>query len=114
MVLTYDEWLRTPDPACGTDEIVGGELRLIPVRLHPHAQVIANFLHFFLNAPDDVRAYGSGIGVMISREPVTCRSPDIAVFRRGEMVVRDGLFWSSWNAFRSSPTELCSLHNFRG
>ena len=36
MILSCAEWLRAPDPPCETDEIVDGELRLVPVRLYPH------------------------------------------------------------------------------
>lgn len=94
MILTYDEWLSAPNPPCGTDEIVRGELRLVPVRLYPHAEVIADFLHCFRDAPEEIAEFGSGIGLMISREPLTCRTPDGVVYWRKTMVVRDGLHWS--------------------
>jgi len=32
---------------------------------------------------------------MISRDPLTCRSPDLVVFKRKKMVIQDGLYWSA-------------------
>jgi Uma2 family endonuclease len=32
---------------------------------------------------------------MISRDPLTCRSPDIVVYRNEGMVIKDGLHWSA-------------------
>lgn len=41
-----------------------------------------------------VRILGSNLGLMISREPLTCRSPDLIVFWRDQMLVQDGLYYS--------------------
>ncbi len=93
--LTYEEWLKMPPVESGTDEVVNGDLRLVPTRLYPHAQIISNLIRRLGDLPENAAAYGSGVGLMISRDPLTCRSPDIAVFSRARMVVQDGLFWSA-------------------
>ena len=32
---------------------------------------------------------------MITREPLTCRTPDLIMFWRDKMVIQDGLYWSA-------------------
>ncbi len=39
-ILTYEEWLAMPPVEDGTDEVVNGELRFMPVTLHPHAEIV--------------------------------------------------------------------------
>jgi Uma2 family endonuclease len=95
VTLAYRNWLRLPNAENGTDEVVNGELRLVPTRLYPHAQIISNLIRCLSHLPENAAVYGSGIGLMISRDPLTCRSPDIAVFWRERMVIQDGLYWSA-------------------
>jgi Uma2 family endonuclease len=93
--LTYEEWLRLPSPECGTDEIVKGELRFVSVRLWPHAEVIQGVKSELIRRTDEtVQILGSSFGLMISREPLTCRSPDLVVYRRDKIVIQDGQYWS--------------------
>jgi Uma2 family endonuclease len=94
VTLSYQEWLHAPSPDCGTDEVVNGELRLVPMRLYPHAEVISRVLRGFRALPEDAVILGSSLGLMISREPLTCRSPDVVVYALKNMVVQDGLHWS--------------------
>lgn len=94
MPLTYEEWVDLPSPDCGTDEVVNGELRLVPVRLYPYAEVISHVLREFRELPDNALIFGSSLGLMIGREPLTCRSPDVVVYRRAGMIVWDGWHWS--------------------
>src|SRR5947208_13104127 len=41
-----------------------------------------------------VTILGSNFGLMISREPLTCRSPDLALYWKQNIVLRDGLYCS--------------------
>jgi Uma2 family endonuclease len=41
-----------------------------------------------------VTIYDSNFGLLISRDPLICRSPDLAMFEVDKIVVRDGLFCS--------------------
>jgi putative restriction endonuclease len=95
VTLAYRDWPRLPAAENGTDEVVNGELRLVPTRLYPHAQIISNLNRCLGRMPENAAVYGSGIGLMISREPLTCRSPDIVVYWLEKMVIQDGLHWSA-------------------
>jgi len=95
--LTYEEWLRMPPVEDGTDEVVKGELRFMPPTHYPHAEIIQNLIDAIVSQIDKkyVRILGSNLGLMISPDPLTCRSPDLVIFRREKMVIRDGLYWSA-------------------
>jgi len=95
--LSYEEWLRMPPVEDGTDEVVKGELRFMPPTRQPHAEIIRRLIRSLDRQLDETRAvvFGSNLGMMISREPLTCRSPDIVVYRNEGMVITDGLHWSA-------------------
>ena len=94
--LTYHEWLLMPAAEAGTDEVVRGEILSIPTRLYPHAEVIHRLIARWMPQLDakKVGVLGSNLGLMISQEPLTCRSPDLIVFWREKMVIKDGLYYS--------------------
>jgi Uma2 family endonuclease len=81
----------------GIEEVVKGELRFMAPTRYPHAEIIQRLaLRFGRQVDEDrVSILGSNIGLMISRDPLTCRSPDIVVYRREAMVIRDGIYWSA-------------------
>ena len=95
-VLTYEEWLRMPPVEDGTDEVVKGELRFMPPTHYPHAEIIQRLCIRLARQLDEekVGVLCSNLGLMISREPLTCRSPDLIVFWRDRMVIKDGLYYS--------------------
>jgi Uma2 family endonuclease len=95
--LTYEEWLKMPPVEDGTDEVVNGELRFMAPTRQPHAEIIRRLTRSLDRQLDEKRAvvFGSNLGLMISREPLTCRSPDIVVYWLDKMVVQDGLHWSA-------------------
>jgi Uma2 family endonuclease len=95
-VLTYEEWLQMPPVEDGTDEVVKGELRFMPPTRYPHAEIIQRLITFFTKQLDETKVsiLGSNFGLMISRDPLTCRSPDIALNWREKMVIQDGLYFS--------------------
>lgn len=95
-LLTYEEWLAMPPVEDGTDEVVNGELRVMPPTHYPHAWIVRNFVRIFDRQLDETKAVvlGSNLGLMISRDPLICRSPDVIVYWRDRMEIRDGLCWS--------------------
>jgi Uma2 family endonuclease len=95
-ILTYEEWLALPPVEDGIDEVVNGELRFMPPTHYPHAEIVQNLIDAVVGQIDKkrVRILGSNLGLMISREPLTCRSPDLVMFRRETMQIKDGLYWS--------------------
>ena len=86
-LLTYEEWLKLPSVEDGTDEVVRGELRFMPPTRYPHAKIIQRLIAALLPQVDSkqVSILGSNFGLMISREPLTCRSPDLALYWRDKM-----------------------------
>ena len=96
-LLTYEDWLRMPPVEDSRDEVVNGELRFTPPTHYPHAEIIQRLIELLIPQVDrkQVAILGSNFGLMIRREPLTCRSPDLALFRRETMVIRDGLYWSA-------------------
>jgi Uma2 family endonuclease len=95
-ILTYEEWLRMPPVEDGTDEVVRGELRFMPPTRYPHAEIIQRLIARLIRQTDEERVgiLGSNLGLMITREPLTCRTPDLIMFWRDKMVIEDGLYWS--------------------
>ena len=94
--LTYEEWLQMPTVEYGREEVVNGELQTMAPPYLPHAFIIQRLIMSFARQVDQktVDILGSDFGLMISQEPLTCRSPDLALFWHGKMVVRDGFCWT--------------------
>ncbi len=94
--LTYEEWLQMPTVQDGTDEVVNGELRFMPPTRFPHGAVIHRLSMRLSRQLDEdlVEIIESNFGLMIGREPLTCRSPDMGLFWRDKLVLRDGLYCS--------------------
>ena len=94
--LTYEEWLQMPTAGCGREEVVNGELLTVPPPHLPHAAIVRRLMLRFARQIDEkqVELYGSEFGLIISREPLTARSPDLALFWREKMIVEDGMVWS--------------------
>lgn len=95
-VLTYEEWLQLPPVEDGTDEVVKGELRFMPPTRYSHAEIIQRLVFRLAQQVDEkkVGLLGSNLGLMISRDPLTCRSPDLILFWRDQMEIKDGLYYS--------------------
>ena len=95
-VITYEEWLKMPE-AEGVEEVVQGEIRKMPPNKIIHADVVEN-LADLLKAQVDrktVQVRVSTFGLVIRRDPVTTRVPDIAVFIRKNVVEQDGYIHSA-------------------
>ena len=94
--LTYEDWLVNPVVQDGTDEVVNGEYLVMPPAKFPHAEVLRRLNRLFDRQLDEKRAavYDSNFGLLISREPLICRSPDLAVYWTDEIQIKDGLFCS--------------------
>jgi len=92
-LLTQEDWLQMPTVEDGVEEVVQGEYRFMPPTRYPHAEIIGDLIAQFHGQVDrkKVSVLGSNLGLMISREPLTCRSPDLIMFWRDHMVLQDGL-----------------------
>jgi|SRR5665213_955358 len=95
-ILTYEEWLRLPEVE-GVEEVVNGEIVKIPPNKIVHADIVEN-LADLLKAQLDRRTVQvriSTFGLVIRREPLSTRVPDIAVFIRSNVVEEDGYIHSA-------------------
>jgi Uma2 family endonuclease len=91
--ITYEEWLRLPE---SVDEVVNGEIRVMPRAKSDHVRVVARLVRALQRQLNDRQAevFSGSFGVMIRKEPVTCRTPDVAVFEAGSWVEINGYFHS--------------------
>jgi Uma2 family endonuclease len=95
-VITYEEWLQLPE-AEGVEEVVQGQIRKIPPNKWNHVRILeelAGQLRARLD-PQAVFVVTSVFGLVIRRDPVTTRVPDIAVFIRKNIVEQDGYIHSA-------------------
>lgn len=81
----------------GVDEIIKGEYRAIPPARYAHAEILRRLNRMLDRQVDELKVaiYDSNFGLLISQEPLICRSPDLAVYWTEEMKIRDGLFCSA-------------------
>jgi Uma2 family endonuclease len=95
--ITYEEWLRMPEVSDAREEVVDGEIRIMPPAKLKHTKIVQNL--YDLIRPQTRRADVfipiSSFGLVIRREPLTTREPDLAVFKTETMVERDGYVHSA-------------------
>jgi Uma2 family endonuclease len=95
--VTYEEWLDMPEVQEGREEVVNGEIRTMPPNKSPHPEVMCALQVAFLRQLDlaETMFLASTFGLVVTREPLTCRSPDVAVFDRATIVRRHGYYHSA-------------------
>jgi Uma2 family endonuclease len=96
-VVSYKEWLEMPTTQDACEEVVDGEIRIMPPNKAPHPDVVDNLTMAFHSQLDRKRTkfFGSTFGLVIRKEPLTCRSPDVAVFERSTIIEQDGYIHSA-------------------
>ena len=95
-VITYEEWLKLPE-AEGVEEVVQGEIRKMPPNKWNHARIIeelARQLRAHLDS-QSVFVVTSVFGLVIQRDPLTTRVPDLAVFVRDQILEQEGYIHSA-------------------
>jgi Uma2 family endonuclease len=95
--VTYEEWLRMPEVTDAIEEVVDGEILIMPPNKWEHALIVAN-LHDALSAQLDrreVHVVDSSFGLVIRKAPLTSRVPDLAVFLKSTIVEQDGYIHSA-------------------
>src|ERR1700719_4544208 len=95
-VLSYQEWLKLPE-AEGIEEVVNGEIRKMPPNKILHADTVENLADLLKASVDrkTIQVRVSTFGLVVSRDPLTTRVPDIAVFVRNQVVEQDGYIHSA-------------------
>lgn len=94
--ITYEEWLRMPTTN-SREEVVDGVIQTMPPNKLPHPIVIDNLTRAFHRQLDRAtsRFFSSVFGLVISRQPLVCREPDVAIFERSSIVEEDGYIQSA-------------------
>ena len=90
--VTYEEWLRTPEVTDAIEEVVNGEIRIMPPAKWKHALIVARLNAALVAQLDIGRIYvlAGGFDLIIRKAPLTARVPDLAVFEAATLVERDG------------------------
>jgi Uma2 family endonuclease len=95
-VLTYEEWLKLPEVE-GIEEVVNGQIQRMPPNKLNHARIVEQLAHQLraqLN-PQLTCMFITVFGLVIRRDPLTTRVPDLAVFVASQMVEEDGYVHSA-------------------
>ena len=94
--LSYEEWLALPETE-GVEEVVQGEVRKMPPNKWNHARIveaIARQLRARLD-PETAPVVTTVFGLVICRDPLELRVPDLAVFKAEHIVEQDGYIHSA-------------------
>jgi Uma2 family endonuclease len=95
--VTYEEWLRMPEVEDAIEEVVNGEIRIMPPAKWKHALTVDR-LHSALKDQldrDKVGVITGSFGLVIRKQPLTFRAPDVAVFEFSTVVEQDGYIHSA-------------------
>ncbi len=109
--VSYEEWLRMPEVTDAIEEVVNGEIRIMPAPKWNHGEIVEN-LHYELTAQLDrraIRVRASEFGLIMCKSPLTSRVPDLAVFDRSTIIEHDGYIHSA----PQLPVEVLSPANTR-
>lgn len=92
-IVTYEEWLKMPETE-GKEEVVDGEIISLPPNFCPHVYVVQTLQMALVSQldPKTVWVVATVFGLVIRENPLTCRNPDLAIFVRKNIVLRDGYF----------------------
>jgi Uma2 family endonuclease len=95
--VTYEEWLRMPEVTDFIEEVVDGEILIMPPNKWQHALIARNICKA-LDAQLDARealVLDTVFGLVIRKAPLTSRVPDVAVFLKSTIVEQDGYIHSA-------------------
>ena len=93
--VTYEEWLGMPEVK--GEEVVNGEIRIMPAPTWKHGDIIENLFDLIRQQVNkrEVRVRIAEFNLIIRRAPLTARVPDLAVFQKSTIVERDGRIHSA-------------------
>ncbi len=95
--VTYEEYLQMPECEIGKEEVVDGEIVTMPPAVPRHARLINNLLRQINPALplDRFEVLGSSFGIVIRKQPLAVRNPDIAIYRIESYLAADNLVQSA-------------------
>jgi Uma2 family endonuclease len=91
-LVTYEEWLRMPVVEDAIEEVVNGEIRIMPPAKMRHARIVNALQKVLLSQLDDrtCSVFTTQFGLIIRTDPLSSRVPDLAVFKNANIVEVDG------------------------
>lgn len=91
-LLSYEESLGLPENDEGREECVNGVIEKMPPAKWNHTWIVKQLTRCLYKALDQktTEVVSSDFGLIIRKNPVTQRTPDIAVFLLATLDVRDG------------------------
>lgn len=95
--VTYEEWLTMPEVQDAIEEVVNGEIRIMPPAKLIHALIIQSLFRGLDAQLDQTQflVFSTVFGLVIREKPLTTRVPDVAVFERATIVEKDGYVHSA-------------------
>ena len=95
--VTYEEGLRMPEVSDAIEEVVNGVIRIMPAPKWNHSEIVDNLCDLIRQQVDKrvVKAKVSQFGLIIRKQPLTSRVPDLAVFEIATVVEQDGYIHSA-------------------
>jgi Uma2 family endonuclease len=94
--VSYEEWLRMPEVEDAIEEVVDGEIQIMPPAKWNHERIV-EVTRRALESQLDTRRYSfsTGSGLIIRKSPLTTRIPDLAVFELATLDEQDGYIHSA-------------------
>jgi len=95
--VSYEEWLRMPEVSDVIEEVVDGEIRIMPPAKLKHVRIVTRLNKALINQFDEtqVAVFTGSFGLIIRKAPLTSRVPDLAVFELATLVEQDGYIHSA-------------------
>ena len=95
--VTYEEWLRMPEVSDAIEEVVNGEIRIMPAPSWKHARIVQKLYDLITPQVDNraVIVICTLFNLIIRRQPLTAREPDLAVFLASTIAEQDGRIHSA-------------------
>ena len=95
--LSYEEWLQLPVNGDGREECVNGLIETMPPAKFDHAWIVKRITRQLERQLDEANVFvaDSSFGLVIRRNPITQRTPDIGVFVLATMLRHDGYIHSA-------------------
>jgi Uma2 family endonuclease len=96
-LVTYGEWLNMPEVSDVIEEVVNGVIVPMPPPKAIHAYVVDSLGDMLKRHVDraQVRVLLTQFGLVIRKAPLAVRIPDLAMFRKSNVVEEDGYFHSA-------------------
>jgi len=96
-LVTYEEWLTMPEVEDAIEEVVNGEIVIMPAPYSRHGDIVDRLADILRPQVDPVkvRIRVSTFGVIIRQNPLIMRIPDLAMFYKSNIVERDGYIQSA-------------------